>query len=181
MPPTSQLPAVDEKIILEQRKHWINVAPVMFATIVLLLVLPLVSYLYSSNGNSISKVIPAAVIGSMFMIYTALVAVIALLSLWIYRQNRLVLTNHHIVQYTRRGIFNRTVSQFSLIKLQDVSSAQKGLLANMLGYGNITIETAGEEENFVFSQVPNPQILANQIMQAHESLEDSSSKEARSV
>ena len=134
---------VNEQVLFEQRKHWINVAPVMLSTALLLLILPLASYVYGRYKADLTKVIPVAVASSISMIYVVLVLLIGLLALWIYRQNRLVLTNHHLVEYTRRGIFNRTVSQFSLIKLQDVSSAQKGFMANLLGYGDITIETAG--------------------------------------
>ena len=179
--PTVTQPPVNEQILTQQRKHWINVAPVMLSTLILLLVLPLASYLYSRYNDQISKIIPAAAMGSLMLIYAVLVILIALLALWIYGQNRLVLTNHHIVEYTRRGIFNRTESQFSLIKLQDVSCSQNGFLANLLGYGDITIETAGEEENFVFRQVPRPQSLANQIMQAHEALADTNPAVANQV
>ena len=175
-----QKPAVDEIVICQRRKHWVNIVPVLLACVILFLFLPIGSYFYGRHTQTINNIIPAGIIGSLVMVYIILVAGIALLSLWIYRQNRLVLTNH-IVEYTRRGIFDRTVAQFSLIKLQDVSSAQHGLMANLLGYGNITIETAGEEENFVFAQVPRPQELANQIMQAHEALADSLPTEARSI
>lgn len=174
-------PAIDETVICERRKHWINVAPVLVACALLILFLPIASYFYARHMTEINKYIPSAAIGSLMLVYLLLVVSIALLSLYIYRQNRLVLTNHHLVEYTRRGIFSHTTSQFSLIKLQDVSSTQNGPLANMLNYGNITIETAGEEENFVFAQVPRPQELANQIMQAHEALADSLPAEARSV
>jgi len=175
------LNVVNEIIITETRKHWVNIAPILFGCLILILFLPAGSYYYGRHMSAINQYIPAAIIGSLVLVYVAIVAFITILSIWIFRQNRLVLTNHHIVEYTRRGLFNHTTSQFSLIKLQDVSAAQKGLMANIFGYGTITIETAGEEENFVFQQVPNPQTLANRIMQAHEALEGSVSAEVRSV
>lgn len=162
---------VNETILAQTRKHWINVAPIMVSTVVLALVWLGLVYSTGRYATTIRRYVPVADTGMVVFALGLLIAAIAVFSFWIYRQNRLVLTNHHLVEYTRRGLFNSTVSQFSLIKLQDVTARQNGLLANMLGYGDIVIETAGEQENFMFNQVPHPKVLADQIMKAHESLE----------
>jgi membrane protein YdbS with pleckstrin-like domain len=170
--PTNVPPNIaDETVIAHRLKHWINIAPVMVACLILFLALIVGLSLYPSYAEDVNKFIPASLIGLFTLVYSSLVALIALLSVWIYRNNRLLLTNHHIVEFTRRGVFDTTISQFSLGKLQDVSCQQRGILPNLLGYGDIHIETAGEQkENFIFTQVPQPQELASQIMQAHEDL-----------
>ncbi|HSX14842.1 MAG TPA: PH domain-containing protein [Candidatus Saccharimonadales bacterium] len=176
MPNPNQPAPVTETILAQRHKHWINVAPVMFSTLILALVFVAASSYYAGHTDTVNQYIPVAGISALTFIYWVLIIGIALLAIWIYRQNRIVLTNHHIMQYTRRGLFDHSVSQFSLIKLQDVSCRQKGILANLLSYGDIEIETAGEEENFSFKQVPSPQTLADQIMQAHEALESAQTK-----
>ncbi len=170
-----------EVIITTSRKHWINLAPVILSTAILVLLFFFGTIYYDTHMDNIHKYVPAAYIAIFSFFFWILVVGILLLSIWIYRQNRLVLTNHHLMEYTRRGLFDHTVAQFSLIKLQDVSARQRGFLANVLGYGNIELETAGESENFLFQQLPQAQALANQIMQAHERLESGSEREHRSV
>lgn len=181
MAETAPTNSIKETIITERRKHWINIAPILFGSLILVLLLPAASYFYGRHSATINQFVPGVMMASLTLVYLVAVVFITGMSIWIFRQNRLVLTDHHIVEYTQRGIFNHTVSQFSLIKLQDVSASQQGLVANMFGYGTISIQTAGEAENFVFTQVPDPQDLANQIMQAHEALENSVSAETRSV
>ncbi len=175
MPEAMPANLVDETVLAQTRKHWINVAPIFFSCIVLALVWLGLVYSSGRYGQTLARYIPAADTGLVLAALALLIIAITGFSWWIYRQNRLVLTNHHLVEYTKRGLFDNTVSQFSLIKLQDVTARQRGLIANVLGYGDIVIETAGEQEHFVFNQVPRPQALADQIMQAHEALESSPS------
>jgi hypothetical protein len=42
---------------------------------------------------------------------------------------------------------------------------QRGILASILGYGTLMIQTAGERENFDFTFCPSPNTLADQIIE----------------
>jgi hypothetical protein len=41
-------------------------------------------------------------------------------------------------------------------------------MGTIFQYGNVEIETAGAQENFLFTWAPDPQALADQIAQYHE-------------
>lgn len=161
----------EERVLVSTKKHWVNIIPVLLACAILaIIVLALPSaWLYLPDLRAL---LSGGALSVLMVAGMSFIILIALLSYWIYLQNRLVLTSMYVTQVNQVGLFNRTISRISLDKLQEVTARQHGPVAQMLGFGDIVIETAGEQENFVFTQVPHPQQLAHQIMQAHESLDD---------
>ncbi len=88
----------------------------------------------------------------------------------IYRQNRLIVTDINITQILQYGLFNRKVSQLNLINVEDVTSIQKGILPTLFGFGELKIETAGEQANFHFTYCPKSSYYANIILNAREKI-----------
>ncbi len=86
----------------------------------------------------------------------------------LYRQSRLLVTNKNLTQIIQRGIFFRVTSQLSLANVEDVTANQKGFFASLLDFGTLTVETAGEQENFIFKYCPNVQRIAKAILEARE-------------
>lgn len=78
-----------------------------------------------------------------------------------------VVTDHRIIDSKQKGYFNRTVSELNLEKIQDVSVHVRGFIQTLLNFGDVEIQTAGTEQNFVFKQVPYPGRVKDLIMQAH--------------
>lgn len=109
---------------------------------------------------------------SLLAISFILVGFFVLIGGWIaahvYKGNELVITNENVVQILREGLFDRKVSQLNLAKVQDVTVDQEGVLANVFGYGTISIESAGEAANYRFIYLPDPNAVAKQIIEAHE-------------
>lgn len=66
------------------------------------------------------------------------------------------LTDRRIISREQNGLFNRTVSELELYRVQDVSVEQKGFLATMLNFGDLYIQSAGEQERFSFKNVGEP-------------------------
>ena len=50
---------------------------------------------------------------------------------------------------------------------EDVEGRRVGVWATILNYGDLVVETAGEQENFVFQQAPDPVGLAALINKTH--------------
>ncbi len=119
-------------------------------------------------GRNAPTNLPAGLVGLVLAIITILAAAILLAALIIYRDNRLILTNQHLVVVVRNGLFSRQVSHLSLDRVQDVRATRTGFFATLLGYGDVEIETAGEENNFLFHYAPNPQKTADLIIETHE-------------
>ena len=87
---------------------------------------------------------------------------------YVYRQNEMVITNENIILINQISLFNRKISQLNLAKIQDVTGHQDTFLESTFGYGTLSIETAGEADNFIFPYSPNPHIHAKHIIEAHE-------------
>ncbi|MCA9344118.1 PH domain-containing protein, partial [Candidatus Saccharibacteria bacterium] len=64
--------------------------------------------------------------------------------------------------------FNRKISQLSIGDVQDVTVTQKGVLAHLFNYGTLVIETAGEQQNYLFTYIPDPYKHSKLIVGAHE-------------
>jgi hypothetical protein len=87
---------------------------------------------------------------------------------YIYKQSRLLVTDKSLVQIIQKTLFNKKVSRLSMSNVEDVSEEQRGFLASFFNYGTLTVQTAGTEDNFVFSLCPNPAKLADRIIEARQ-------------
>lgn len=85
---------------------------------------------------------------------------------FVYRQNRIYVSDHEVMQHVRPTLFSRKESRLQLADVEDVNVVQKGILQTVFNYGTLTIETAGAVENFVFIFCPNPNYYAQAIQQA---------------
>jgi len=75
-----------------------------------------------------------------------------------------LLTNRRIVDIDQLGFFSRQVSSFLLDRVQDVTTDIHGLLATVIDFGNIQVETAGMSQHFVIKGIPNPRHLRDLIL-----------------
>lgn len=157
----------EEKIILRVNRHWIDLLPVAVSTTILLLVILASGFLYGRYGNQIAF-IPAELVVVVLFIILILAGVILALGIFVYRQNYLVLTNLHLIQVEQKGLFNRATAQLSLARVQDVTGRRTGMLATMLNFGNVEVQSAGEKDKFTFRNAASPQQLADKCLEAHE-------------
>jgi len=160
-----------EEIILEAHRHWANILPFFVSTILVIIIgFFMIGYI-GGNAEAANRLFP----GLNLAVVTPLVAlldVVAIVTLFfaytVYRQNKIVLTNMHFIQITQAGLFGRTLSKLSLDELQDVRGSRKGVFGTIFNYGEILIETAGNEENFFFRPVADPLNVAEKINDTHE-------------
>jgi uncharacterized membrane protein YdbT with pleckstrin-like domain len=94
--------------------------------------------------------------------------VFLLLATRIYQGNQLIVTNINVTQVLQIGLFNRKVSELSMGNVEDVTAQQHGIFSTIFNYGTLRIETAGEQNNFVFVYCPNPNAYAKTILDARE-------------
>ncbi len=84
----------------------------------------------------------------------------------------MMLTNESIVQRLQMTPFAHKLSQLALDDIEDLTVTQQGFLASLFNYGILTIETAGEAQNFIFKDAANPQAASREIITAKEHLEE---------
>lgn len=82
-----------------------------------------------------------------------------------------VVTDQRVLNVVQSGLFHRTVSELDLGNIQDVSSNIKGVLPTMLNYGTITVETAGEQDNFAFPNLPHPELVGKKLLELSRAVE----------
>ena len=116
----------------------------------------------TSSSNSLSIM---TAFGGLAILFGAAIIIVATI---IYRQSRIVVTDKNITQIVQGGLFNRKVSQLTMANVEDVTAEQKGIFSTLLDFGNLRVETAGEQENFVFSFCPRPSYYAKIILEARE-------------
>lgn len=82
-----------------------------------------------------------------------------------------VATTKRIMNIEQKGLFSRVVSELPLDKIEDVTVEVHGLIPTILQYGDVRIQTAAEQEHFLFDNIPHPQDVARQIMQLHDQVQ----------
>lgn len=167
-----------EKVVCEIRRHPIGLFGMLAMAGLVLAAAISVAILVPTYGTFLTEqqrlgVVLAAV---LVMVLTALSTYIGM---YVYQQNRWIVTSDSITQVEQTSLFNRHASQLSLANLEDVSAQQDGLLQTLLGYGRLTVESAGERSKFVFAFCPNPNDYARKIIAAHETYISTFSEETR--
>lgn len=74
-----------------------------------------------------------------------------------------ILTNHRIIDVTQDGLFGRKVSQLHLSRVQDITVNIHGILATMFRYGDLQVQSAGEQEKFLIEGISNPNELVKEL------------------
>lgn len=157
----------DEVVILLQRRHWSLLFGKMLRWFLLIL-LP-VAIVIVMNVTDAGPSFDERTAGGTAVILgvSAYVLVVLLLFFqdWLdYYLDALILSSERIVHIEQKSVFNREVSHVTLDRIQDVSIETKGIFSTLLGFGTISIETAGEQENFVINHVPDVEKLQSTIL-----------------
>lgn len=82
-----------------------------------------------------------------------------------YYFNAYLVTNERIVDFDFRGILNKQTAYTKLGQIEDVTPKVVGFFGTFFHYGNVFIQTAAERPEFEFENVPNPDYVAEVIMQ----------------
>jgi len=75
-----------------------------------------------------------------------------------------IITNERIVDIDQQSLFNRRESELHFSKVQDATGSIQGVLATMLDFGDVTVQTAGTQEEFVLDKIPHPYKIAKIII-----------------
>lgn len=107
-------------------------------------------------------------LSAIILLSAILLVLILFTATYIYRQSRILITDRSLVQIMQKSLFIRKVSRLSMSDVEDVSAEHRGILPAIFGYGTLTVQTAGERENFEFSLCPTPEKYADQIIEARQ-------------
>lgn len=164
----------NEELIWEIRKHpfglWLIY--VTGATISALIFAVMVFGPLMLNSDFLGLGINLGSLRSVLVLIGFFLTVLALagtaIGAYLYQANVVLVTSEKLAQLLYTSLFNRKISQLSIGDVQDVSVQQSGIFAHMFNYGTLVIETAGEQNNYVFTFTPKPYETAKAIVGAHE-------------
>jgi len=169
----------DEHVVRKARKHWF-----VFALEVLgILVLAVLPYVVILIGETAFSTVPGffEFMQSITAQTEGLVApayAIWLLILWVllfifwtnYYLDVWIITNKRIFDIEQHGLFSRELSMFRVQRIQDVTIDVHGLLPTLLEYGDIHVQTAGTDEDFIMRGMADPQDVKRVINTVHDAV-----------
>jgi len=162
-------PLPGEQVIFYLRRHWFVLARQVVLYVILFIAPLVAAYL-------VLKLFPdfwdRIFNGALTEALVTLAISLYYLAVWLFFWNAWVdyyldvwlVTNERVVSLEQRGLFNRVVAELRLERVQDVAAQSKGLAGTILNFGEVRVQTAGEEPNFMFHQVSKPYQVAEKIL-----------------
>ena len=152
-----------EQVLLFYRRHWVSVARIILLMI-LLVFIPVFFYIYfARNFDYLHNEVFYGIYVLVNSAYCLFVLLFSFSNFVDYYLDVWMVTNMRVINIEQHGLFARELSEKDLGRMQDVRSDTKGFWATLLNYGNVVIQTAGEEQNFVFKQIPDPEEAVRRI------------------
>lgn len=145
----------EEKVVLLLRKHpitnlgWISISILMTIAPLVLFFFPLLEFL-PTNFKFIS------ILG--WYLITIAFALQGFLT-WFF--NVYIVTDERVVDIDFYNLIYKEVSDANIDKIQDVTYKMGGGIRTLFNYGDVVIQTAGENPNFNFEAVPTPDKVAS--------------------
>ncbi|MDP3989117.1 MAG: PH domain-containing protein [bacterium] len=147
------------------RKHPIVLLPAILALIFLALApLGIAMYLTPNINISIegdvSQLLTFLYVSWLTLLWLAFSVVFVdyWLDMW-------VVTNKRLLDFEQLGLFNREAAVMRIEHIQDVLVETKGVLATFLHYGDIHVQTAGTNKEFVLHNMSTPIRIKNKLLQ----------------
>jgi len=158
----------NDKVIISTKRHLASlIGAIIMILVMIILPIIIITFLLKVNPE-LAKGLVINFIVILTAIYYLVVATIAL-TIWVsYYFNIFIVTENEILDISQEGIFDRRVSEVSLLRIQDVSARIKGFWPTLFGYGDVVAESAGENtRTYIIDSIPHPVEVANKILALH--------------
>ncbi|MBP6925444.1 MAG: PH domain-containing protein [Candidatus Pacebacteria bacterium] len=157
-----------ENIIHVFRKHWF----VIFSEALLFIVIFMLPIILITIGITATGVMISPIVQAMLQV----LGLGWLLLLWIgfsivytdYYLDVWVLTNQRLVDIEQQGLFTREIATLGLDKIQDVTTKQSGIFPTILNFGDVHLQSAGGEREFIIHYVHDPKHVRDLLMHEQE-------------
>jgi len=160
----------NETIIKTIRHHWFVIAIDILIFLALALIpLFLISLFPNNTIKEASISHHNALIAFYYLVWLELAWIMFIVA-WTtnYYLDVVLLTNRRLLKLEQRGLFARDIAEMRLERIQDIRVDIIGIIPSLLDFGNLKVQTAGEEEQFVIVDVPNPNTIKNIIFEHHD-------------
>ena len=128
---------------------------VILATIFFIALNILISHV-STTGTFAMNADSRGFFGIIITIVFSVILISALISMNVYSNNKLFVTNKRIIQKTQSSLFSSSTNVIDLISIEDVSFKQSGLFEHITRVGTLRMSTVGDETTYTFKYVDTP-------------------------
>lgn len=151
-----------EQVVLFLRQHFIVNVPWILITI-LLVIAPTVIFpiLFQALSVNLSLPVPYYIVGTLFWYLATFGFALASFIGWFF--NIYIVTDERIVDIDFYYLLYKKFSEAQLTKIQDIHYTSGGIIAAMFNYGDVMVETAGEQPSIEFASVPYPEKVVTAI------------------
>ncbi|MFN2250454.1 MAG: cyclic nucleotide-binding domain-containing protein [Anaerolineae bacterium] len=158
------------------RRHWSVMLRRMFAPLVLLLVcLAIAAGLSALSSVAVSSSPMLVLVFAIVGLGVPLIG--AVWAYFDYHYDCLIVTNRRIIHVERTPFIDTQRSEAFLTSIQDVNRVTPGVMARMLGYGDVTVQTASSGGAMRFTKVANPQQVRTTIFEQADRARDRAVRE----
>lgn len=169
-----------ESVIMEVRKHWIiflSHAIYLFLSAILPFIIFTALKIFVPQVLDYFKFPETINITALFIFFYCL----WLLFLWVsffiqwtkYYLDVWYVTEKRIIDVSQKNIFDREISNLRFDRIQDVTIDIQGFIPTLLNFGNIKVQTAGEDnKDFVMNTVRYPDKVRKVLFGQHNEIGD---------
>ncbi len=149
----------DEEIILVLRRHWFSnlgwilTALAMFIIPIFVPVLSIFSFFQDHFT------------GILYMFWYLITFAFAFEQFLSWYFNVFILTEERVVDVDFFNLLYKKVSEAKIDMIQDVTSSQIGTPQTIFNFGKVVIQTAGEINQIVLDNIPNPNLVLKVLQQ----------------
>ncbi len=157
---------IDEHIIFQVRRSWFVLFEKTIALIFSILIpLILMSFVETTNtikiGGNKEFFLMILMLSWIFVVWNLIFVV------WTdYYLDIFVITNKHLIDIEQKGLFRREVSILNLKNIQDITTDITGLIATIIGFGDLKIQSAGSRREFIIKEINKPEMVRTKIKEA---------------
>lgn len=157
----------NEQILATFRKHHIilfqKLAPVLAIAFVALFIIatPLASKISTGGG--------VIFFGSIILLFALAYAFVVWTKFYF---DVWIVTTIRLVDIDQIALFNRKTSTLELENIEDITVKVEGLLQSMVSYGTLSVQTAGHIQEFIISDISDPEAAKQVLYTAQRVLKD---------
>jgi len=165
----------NEKIVLKTRRHILpfalEAAALLIAAAIPFLILGLIGsslgdFLPDDVSRYVDKYFSTGLFAAFLLLFTFWMTFAVM---WTdYYLDVLLITSKRVIDIEQKGLFSRDVAELRLENIQDMKVEVAGIIPSLLRYGDLHIQTASENKEFVIKTIPDPDKVKDVISKEHD-------------
>lgn len=154
----------DEEILFVIHRHWFNILVQFVPFLAALIAIAGTFFFFGILYPGLLGNVPRPLF--LFVEHTLLIFLWFFgFLIWVdYYLDVWIITSKRIVNIEQRGLFVRHMSEIFLFRVQDTTSEVRGFFPSILNFGDVFVQSAGEQERFQFRKIPDPYTVKDVIM-----------------